>query len=71
MADKTLGENRVRTDFNVDGNDAVTQIKRMSAELIDLCETLKNDDGERNRLVAIAQHDIEQAAMWAVKAATA
>jgi len=68
MSDKTLGEARVRTDFNVTGSDVVTQIKQKSAELIDLCETLKEKDG---RLASLAQTGYEEAAMWAVKAATA
>jgi hypothetical protein len=68
MPEKTVGESRVRTDFNVSGSDVVTQIKQKSAELIDLCETLKAKDG---RLASLAQTSYEEAAMWAVKAATA
>lgn len=36
--------------------------------MIDLCEQLKAKDG---RLAALAQTSYEEAAMWAVKAATA
>ncbi len=68
MSEKTVGEQRVRTDFNVNGSDLVTQIKQKSAELIDLCETLKVKDG---RLASLAQTSYEEAGMWAVKAATA
>lgn len=68
MADKTLGEARVRTDFNVTGSSIVDDIKQKSAELINLCETLKEKDG---RLASLAQTSYEEAAMWAVKAATA
>lgn len=64
----TLGENRVRTTFNPSQNDVVSQIKQKSAELINLCETLKEKDG---RLASLAQTTYEEAAMWAVKAATA
>jgi hypothetical protein len=38
--------------------------------LIDLCETMKSQDNEKNRLCALAQTHYEDAAMWAVKAAT-
>jgi hypothetical protein len=85
MSEKTLGERRIRTDFNVSGNDLVAIIKKQSAELIDLLqaqrvalrtgdnhsieEQLKADD--KNRLISMAQTSIEEAAMWAVKAATA
>jgi len=68
MAEKTVGEQRVRTDFNVSGNTVVDAIKQKSAELINLCETLKPLDG---RLASLAQTAYEEAAMWAVKAATA
>jgi hypothetical protein len=45
----------------------VTKIKRYTADLIDLCEDLKNLDP---RLASLAQTAYEEAAMWAVKAAT-
>jgi len=67
-AEKTIGESRVRTSFNVSGDDTVTQIKTVTAQLINLCEELKSKDG---RLASIAQTAYEEAAMWAVKAATA
>lgn len=63
----TVGETRVRTNFSVSNSDVVTQIKQKSAELIDLCETLKPKDG---RLASLAQTSYEEGAMWAVKAAT-
>jgi len=68
MAEKTLGEARVRTDFNVTGSSVIDDIKQKSAELINLCEKLKEKDG---RLASLAQTSYEEAAMWAVKAATA
>ena len=67
---QTLGELRVRVGFNPGGNETVNHIKRMSANLIDLVEELKVDS-ETARLVALAQTHYEDAAMWAVKAATA
>lgn len=64
----TIGEQRVRTQFNPSADGVVDQIKQKSAELIDLCEPLKAKDA---RLAALAQTTYEEAAMWAVKAATA
>lgn len=64
----SIGENRVRTSFNPSNDGIVDQIKQKSAELINLCETLKEKDG---RLASLAQTSYEEAAMWAVKAATA
>lgn len=84
---KSVGELRVRTDFNVNGSDLVAEINRRSAELINLCQAMQNDEavaipnetrdalyercGEKFRLIEIAQTAYEEAAMWAVKAATA
>ncbi len=101
MATKTLGEARVRTDFNVGGSSVVDEIKKNSAALINSCTEIGNlyrkkitllrdegkdlpsDDehwnkikkmedetGELYRLISLAQTQYEQAAMWAVKAAT-
>ena len=78
MEKKTLGEQRVRTQFNPSTGETgtiVDVIKTKSAELINLCGDIAIDDtqkdvGEFKRLVSLAQTSIEQAAMWAVKAAT-
>lgn len=75
---KTLGEQRVRTDFNVTGSDVVGHIKTKAAELINLIDGLTAKEGlsgeelgEYVRLKSLAMTDIENGAMWAVKAATA
>lgn len=64
----TMGERRVRVDFNPGQNPDVEKVKRLTADLIDICEVLKAKDG---RLAALAQTAYEEAAMWAVKAVTA
>lgn len=66
--EKTLGEQRVRTDFNTTESTLVNEIKTKTAQLINLCEELKSKDA---RLASIAQTEFETAAMYAVKAATA
>lgn len=63
----SIGEDRVRTKFNPAADSTVDQLKQKTAELIDLCETLKPLDG---RLASLAQTSYEEAAMWAVKATT-
>jgi len=63
----TIGEERVRLSFNPSSNPDVDKIKRLSADLIDACELLKPKEP---RLAALAQTAYEEAAMWAVKAAT-
>lgn len=68
---QTIGEKRMRVSFNVaDGrqHDDIDTIKHLSAQLIDICEYLKDNDP---RLASLAQTAYEEAAMWAVKAATA
>ncbi len=71
----TKGEYRVGINFNPSADDMVGKIKRAAADLIDLIETISSDrdsavGNERGRLKALAQTEIESAAMWAVKAAT-
>jgi len=75
MEQKSIGEKRVRTDFNVSGDDTVNVLKSGTANLINVCEQLKGDgqamiSGEKARLISLAQTAYEEAAMWAVKAAT-
>jgi len=73
----TKGEYRVGISFNPSGDNMVGQIKAKVAELIDLIDTIPLKGGstsaqfnEINRLKALAQTNIEDAAMWGVKAAT-
>lgn len=76
----TLGEQRIRTNFNPDNNSEVDKLKQEFAKLIDLLyaqlgEPTREWDSdfktsEKRRLVSIAQTKIEEAAMWAIKAVT-
>lgn len=71
----SIGEDRVRTKFNPSMQGNVDQIKQMSAELINRCEEMRTEQPslseEKARLISLAQTAYEEAAMWAVKAATA
>jgi hypothetical protein len=66
-SDMSLGAERVRESFNPSQDNMVDKLKRYTADLIDLCEDLKHLEP---RLAALAQTAYEEAAMWAVKAAT-
>lgn len=71
----SLGEKRVRIEFNPSGVGNVNCIKQETAKLINVCEEMKPKVGEefnpeKSRLIALAQTAYEEAAMWAVKAAT-
>lgn len=73
--EKTIGERRVRVDFNVSNSDAATDIKINGAKMIDVCEAMKPQGYEKVqpdklRLISLAQTAYEEATMWAVKAAT-
>ena len=71
MVTESVGKYRVGITFNPSNSALVNEIKEKSAELIDLCERMKaNAWGEKIRLIALAQTHYEDAAMWAVKAAT-
>ena len=69
----SLGANRVRESFNPSKDNMVDKIKRYTADLIDIChsEADKTDDPEVGRLWSLAMTHYEDAAMWAVKGATA
>lgn len=71
----TLGEKRVRIEFNPSNGGNVNLIKEASAHLINVCEEMKPQPGEcisieKLRLITLAQTAYEEGAMWAVKAAT-
>jgi hypothetical protein len=68
----SLGSDRVRETFNPGGHELVNKIKRYTADLIDICanERDKHDNPEEDRLWSLAMTHFEDAAMWAVKAAT-
>ena len=61
----TLGMKRVDLENSMD-NFIVSEFKRLTADLIDLCETVKSKD---TRTASIAQTHYETACMYAVKAA--
>lgn len=64
----SIGESRVRVSFNPSADNVVDEIKRKSAELIDMMQSLGSKDP---RLAALASTAYEEACMWAVKLATA
>ena len=83
---QTLGEKRVKISFDINNDAIVNKIKQKSADLIDFLNAIRNDEvsktydktpqelqdqsGEKLRLISLAQTKYEEAAMWAVKAAT-
>lgn len=74
---KTLGEKRVRVEFNINNDEYIHLLKQKSAELINLVDQAVNHPSwndetlkEWLRLKALAMTSIEEGAMWAVKAVT-
>lgn len=72
---KSLGEKRVRVDFNPSNSGNVNALKTKAAEAINILQDFKDDprneiDSETARIIATAQTKYEEAAMWAVKAVT-
>jgi hypothetical protein len=73
----TKGEYRMWSKFNHISNDKVGKIRRQAADLIDLIDDIATPDNglseldrEIIRLKQLAMDAAEEAAMWAVKAAT-
>lgn len=69
MASKSKGEELVRVSFNPENNDSVSELKKQFAELINNVDKLSNEKTGRHVLIAITR--LEEACMFAVKAATA
>ncbi len=67
---ESYGEYLVGRSFNPSNNPLVDEIKRKTAELIDLCDQFPAPTGEIGRLWHLAITHYEDAARWAVKAAT-
>lgn len=74
--EETRGEYLVGASFNPTSNPEVDEIKRKSADLIDAigriqdAGTTARQTAEIGRCKSIAVTNVEQAAMWAVKAVT-
>jgi hypothetical protein len=67
----SYGEQAVGLDFNPSGSTAVDKVKRLYAEIIDICNEARGDErGERARLFSIAITEAQTAQMWTVKALT-
>jgi hypothetical protein len=72
MNKQTLGQRRIRVDSSRPcGDNAVDKINIITANLIDQCEAMKDPTNpEKTRCAELAQAAYEEAAMWAIKAAT-
>jgi len=67
---QTLGQKRVKAEFNPAKNSTVDEIKNKVAEVIDLLEGMRTEEasGEKHRVISIAQTELEGACHFAVKA---
>jgi hypothetical protein len=65
----TYGEQAVGMNFNPSGEPKVDRVKKLFAEIIDLCydERLRGS-GEQQRYFSIAITEAQTSQMWAVKA---
>lgn len=69
----TFGEQAVGLSFNPSGDEKVTKLKRLYAEIIDTLSDGNLDNGAsdlRGRILGRAINDALGAQMWAVKAVT-
>lgn len=68
----TFGGSRIRVSFNPSNDSLVDWFKGKTADLIDKLHENRtwDSDPEYQRLLSLAQTAYEEAAMWAVKAAT-
>lgn len=68
----SFGERAVGLSFNPGGNQAVNDIKRAYADVIDYLNNARNKstDSEVKRMLSVAITESQTAQMWAVKAVT-
>lgn len=68
----TYGEKAVGLTFNPGGNPKVDEVKKLYAQIIDLCNDLRTEagQGEKGRLLSVAITEAQTAQMWAVKGVT-
>jgi len=71
MDNPTFGQKAMGVSFNPSGDEKVTKLKELYAEIADI---LNDDRGEnrdeRARLASVAITEAQTAQMWAVKAVT-
>lgn len=68
----SYGEKAVGLKFNPSGDETVTKIKQLYAEIIDICNDARTEagQGEKGRLLSVAITEAQTAQMWAVKGIT-
>lgn len=68
----TFGEKAVGLSFNPGGNQAVNEIKRAYADIIDLLHIKRktSTNADEQRMLSLAITESQTAQMWAVKAVT-
>lgn len=69
---QTFGEKAVGLSFNPSGDDAVANVKKQFADVIDFMNNLRSSSmsSEVKRLCSVAITEVQGAQMWAVKAIT-
>jgi len=74
----SYGEKAVGLTFNPSGDEKVEKVKKLYAEIIDLCDEIRKDTGgskevgsnEKGRVMSVAITQAQTAQMWAVKGIT-
>lgn len=67
----TFGEKAMGVKFNPSGDERVTKLKALYAEIADLLNDYRGENrDERARLTSVAITEAQTAQMWAVKAVT-
>lgn len=66
----TYGQKRVRFNYNPTNDALLSQIKTKAAEIVDILETIRNNNPERNISISTSQISLEVGVMWAEKAVT-
>ena len=68
----SYGNKAVGLTFNPSNDPTVDKLKKLYAEIIDICANLRTESGqgEKGRLLSVAITEAQTAQMWAVKGVT-
>ncbi len=72
VREMTYGEKAVGLTFNPSNDPTVDKVKKLYAEIIDICNTARTEagQGEKGRLLSVAITEAQTAQMWSVKGVT-
>ncbi len=69
LQEMTYGQKAVGLTFNPSNDETVDKVKKLYAEIIDICANIRTEagQGEKGRLLSVAITEAQTAQLWTVK----